>query len=144
MWLSVVTRTFALTHALTDDGRRVEAYQQVITGRGATDIGMHLDRQDLHGDGHLHPVDTYFSLARGVKHVVMLPPGPQDLFPDKASFPRVIDVSLAEVIVRRGGFYFTLTPDIRDAPLCLFIPRGWHHWLLGSGAWHVAYGGSRA
>lgn len=31
-----------------------------------------------------------------------------------------------------------------DGPLTLFMPSGWHHWLLGDidAPWHVVYGGS--
>jgi len=48
----------------------VPLYDQVIVGSGQTGIGIH---RDVHGAGR-RPVCTCLCLARGVKHVMLLPP----------------------------------------------------------------------
>ncbi len=46
----------------------------------------------------------------------------------------------------RPRYFFDLAPvddeGGADGHLTLFIPRGWHHWLLADAAWHVVFGGS--
>jgi hypothetical protein len=123
------------------EDNHVPTYDQVIVGRGATDIGLHCDRF-CPPDSEPTNVDTYFTLARGKKYVVMLPPG-QTIFDERAEFPLNPSANLLEAIVESGGFIFDLEPVDKHTPACVYIPMGWHHWLLGGSAWAVAYGGSR-
>jgi hypothetical protein len=103
---------------------------------------MHIDQYREDCDAEYKPVDTYFSLARGLKHVIMLPPG-QTLFQGSQPFPLLPAYDVLEAILAAGGYIFDLEPIDRTTPSCLYIPKGWHHWLLGGSKWAVAYGGSR-
>jgi hypothetical protein len=149
-----------------DDGD-VPNFNQVIIGSGETDIGIHIDnaprpccgeggKRDYDmvdiddpqyksclsaGDNSVH-VDTYITMARGKKHVIMLPSG-GNFFGDKGPFPRNVDPDLMQKILDRGGYFFTLEPVDDDQHVTLFTPKGWHHWLLGKSSWHLIFGASR-
>ena len=150
-----------------DDGD-VPNFNQVIIGSGETDIGIHIDNapRPCCADGVAHRdydmvdvedpqyksclsdgensvhVDTYITMARGAKHVIMLPSG-GNFFGDKAPFPRNVDPELMKEILDHGGYFFTLEPVDDEQHVTLFTPKGWHHWLLGKSSWHLIFGASR-
>ena len=149
-----------------DDGD-VPYYHQIIVGSGSTDIGMHMDNApkpqhcrrtrrvydmvDMDDpeysttacDGNNSAlVDTWVTIARGSKLVVMLPPGGKVLQEDSA-FPTGDDHLLLRKIIDAGGFYFRWEPVSEDQQVTLFVPKGWHHWVLGNSLWHVIFGASR-
>jgi hypothetical protein len=152
--------------ACCDDGD-VPNFNQVIIGSGETDIGIHIDNaprpctagapgrdydmvdaQDPQyksclsaGDNSVH-VDTYITMARGCKHVIMLPSG-GNFFGEKSPFPRSVDPELMQKILDQGGYFFNLEPIDDQQHVTLFTPKGWHHWLLGKSDWHLIFGASR-
>jgi len=118
--------------------RKVPGYIQLIISSGPTDIGIHLD---VFGPTKI-PVNTYLTICRGVKQVIMLPPG-QTLFKENEPFPISPTNELITSIHSAGGFYFQLKPlDNQDKYLTLFVPKNWHHWLLGRTQWAVVFGSS--
>jgi hypothetical protein len=141
----------------------VPNFNQVIIGSGPTDIGIHSDTTKVEcveknfslvdrfdpqyancikeKEIRVH-VDTYFSIGKGKKHVIMLPPG-TNFFEPSARFPREFPPELVTEIVSRGGYVYSFQP-IDENHLCtVFTPKGWHHWLLGMDDWHLIYGASR-
>jgi hypothetical protein len=152
--------------ACCDEGD-VPNFNQVIIGSGETDIGIHIDNaprpcragapaRDYDmvdakdpqykaclsaGDNSVH-VDTYITMARGCKHVIMLPSG-GNFFGDKSPFPRSVDPELMQKILDHGGYFFNLEPIDDQQHVTLFTPKGWHHWLLGKSEWHLIFGASR-
>ncbi len=93
-------------------------------------------------DGPRVHVDTYFTVARGRKNVIMLPSG-GNFFGEKVPFPRDLTPDLIESILSRGGYFFSLEAISDTQFLTVFTPKGWHHWLLGMTDWHLIYGASR-
>lgn len=102
----------------------------------------------------------------------MLPPGKNDLFVEKQPFPLDITPDLlqkiqgtrhgvlpkkggrvrkrngvphnfANIQIERGGYYFEVKPFSSEKFAALFVPKGWHHWLLGKSDWAVGFGSSR-
>ena len=113
-------------------------------GSGPTDIGIHLDQYGCDKT----PVDTYFTMATGRKIVIMLPPTVNkesfaDWFDGKAKFPEKLTKEHVRKIIEAGGFYFDVAPaeGVRGQ-VTLFVPKGWHHWLLGMTKWAVIFGSS--
>ncbi|EKX35536.1 hypothetical protein GUITHDRAFT_146370 [Guillardia theta CCMP2712] len=149
----------------------VPNFNQVIIGSGHTDIGIHIDNaprpsscsQPAPGEkiaydmvDHKDPqysfclsageesvhVDTYITMARGCKYVIMLPSG-GNFFGDKQPFPKDVDFETMSKIVNAGGYYFSLEPVDPEQHVTLFTPKSWHHWLLGMSDWHLIFGASR-
>ena len=127
----------------------VPTYDQVIVSSGASDIGCH---QDNYGAAR-RPVDTYLTIVRGAKRVIMMPesaascafhalmhPEPPHPHPP---FPRDIASHVLAQLVAAGGFYFDLAPIDRHNHVTLFIPKGWHHWLECASDWAVVFSSSR-
>jgi hypothetical protein len=153
--------------ACCDDGD-VPNFNQVIIGSGETDIGIHIDNApkpccggsgvardydlvDIDDPQYTHcltkagtpvHVDTYITMARGCKHVIMLPSG-GNFFGEKTPFPRKVDPDLMHKILEHGGYHFKLEPIDAEQHVTLFTPKGWHHWLLGMSDWHLIFGASR-
>lgn len=101
------------------------------------------------GENSVH-VHTYITMARGKKHVIMLPPGSRgqdkpfaSFFEPKTPFPREVGPVLMKQLQDIGGYYFALEPIDDSQHVTLFTPKGWHHWLLGASDWHVIFGASR-
>ena len=150
-----------------DDGD-VPNYHQIIIVSGSTDIGLHMDNapkpqhcrraydmvdmddpeyntKACDGNNSAH-VDTWVTIVRGSKLVVMLPPGGKVLQEDSTfpvTFRTGVDRFLLRKILDAGGFYFKWEPVSEEQHVTLFVPKGWHHWVLGNSAWHVIFGASR-
>ena len=147
----------------------VPLYDQVIVGRGATGIGLHADAYGHGSERKL--VATCLTIARGSKHVLLLPPAcakpgaptmPDDAWADvAASFPFAPTPATLRRIAEAGGFLFRMraVSEAEGRSLALFLPAGWLHWLVGDGrgdgsevvageesssahGWHALYGGS--
>ena len=143
----------------------VPLYDQVIVGRGATGIGLHADAYGHGPERKL--VATCLTIARGSKHVLLLPPAcarpgeptkPDDAWADvAASFPFAPPPATLRRLVEAGGFLFRMraVSEADGRSLALFLPAGWLHWLVGDGrgddgddggggahGWHALYGGS--
>eukprot|EP01118_Nematostelium_gracile_P011081 TRINITY_DN3897_c0_g1_i1.p1 TRINITY_DN3897_c0_g1~~TRINITY_DN3897_c0_g1_i1.p1 ORF type:complete len:353 (+),score=66.40 TRINITY_DN3897_c0_g1_i1:1-1059(+) len=119
--------------------RVVPGYTQIIVGRGATDIGIHTD---VYGPQKIQ-VDTYITLCSGAKQVLMLPPNAGILSELPEKFPLDISLELAKKIHDEGGYFFELKRRSDKGHVTLFVPKGWHHWLLGRSNWAVIFGASR-
>ena len=57
-------------------------------------------------------------------------------------FPVDPQPELVQAIKAAGGAYFDLQPTPDGAPVTLYMPVGWLHWLIGASDWHVVFGGS--
>ena len=117
------------TCACCDDGD-VPNFNQVIIGSGETDIGIHIDNApkpcggggggaverdfdlvDIDDPQYQHclskggqpvHVDTYITMARGLKHVIMLPSG-GNFFGEKSRFPCSVSPGLMQQILDHKG-----------------------------------------
>ena len=158
----------------------IESYEHLIAGSRQSGIGMHRDRYvnrtaREQGGGPANapdrPMSTYISLAKGVKHIILLPPTrhggelAERLGGDgcdtadgrrtsaQRPFPTHPPPSLLQQVVAAGGYWFDLAAPSLAAPfrnvsaaavpgMCVFIPAGWWHWILSDTEWHVAWSGS--
>ncbi len=148
----------------------IPTYESLLVGGGATGVGMHRDRfvrdPSRPRGASERWMCTYISLARGVKHVLLLPPTPAGAqlaealggagcdepegrrASPAAPFPSRPPPEVLERVVTCGGYWFDLgAPSAPSEPdgggsLCLFLPAGWWHWLVGDCAWHVAWSAS--
>jgi len=75
--------------------------------------------------------------------MVMMLPSKGNLFSKDALFPRSVDPTLMTQILEVGGYFFTLEPAAKDENVTLFVPKGWHHWVLGKSESHLIFGASR-
>lgn len=121
----------------------VPAYSNVLVTRGGdVGIGMHVDTVDVGDEKVL--VDTYLSLVKGEKRVVMVPPGVRGFgavwLGGESGCEEVRDELrvLREKLFKAGGFAFIL----REGQT-LYIPRGWQHWLRAEPPSTVTITGSR-
>lgn len=121
--------------------RLVPTYTNVLMTQGINiGIGLHVDVDHYAKKGAV--IDTYLTLVVGIKQVLMLPPGdvPQALS-TLSAFPRALSKDTLRVIRAQKGFYFTLNACNR--PATLYIPRGWHHWLISTSPFTVAFTASK-
>lgn len=105
--------------------------------------------------GSMRPVATYLAICEGAKLVLLLPPN-QTLLPPGGDPDILLNPTpqfLADI--RAAGGYFFLLEDLPDkysswnsrdfdnfSATALYMPAGWHHWLVGLTDWHIVYGGS--
>jgi len=115
----------------------VPTYTNILITQGlGAGIGLHVDVDNFGRRGAV--IDTYLTLLFGTKLVALLPPNKVPAGVDSlAQFPDPISTSLLSEILQAGGNFFTL--DATHRPVTLFIPRGWHHWLISSSAQTMAF-----
>lgn len=137
----------------------VPTYDQIIVSSGFTDIGIHIDS---FGKSKV-PVDTYLTCICGMKLVIMMPPTTTSSSVITTQFSKlrfpfpdlpVVSVEDEEFrmrmkdvigIVNDVGGYCFLLKAVSDYQryATLFIPNGWHHWLLNLSSWTVLLSASQ-
>ncbi|WIA12812.1 hypothetical protein OEZ85_006442 [Tetradesmus obliquus] len=129
----------------------VPTYDQVIFGRGNASIGLHFDKDNACAGGSRRPVNTYLAICSGAKLTLLLPPD-QTLLPAGGDSALLLQPSqqLLDDVKAAGGYFFLMEDDGQlvegstngFSGTGLYMPTGWHHWLVGLTDWHVVYGGS--
>jgi hypothetical protein len=169
LWIAALLPRMAYPPWWPQSAVSIPSYEHLLVGCGASSVGMHRDRyvdqQRPVAPGCERLMCTYISLARGVKHVVLLPPTPTGAAlaellggdgcdePDGRStsasrrFPARPPPATLERVVSAGGFWFdhgarSLDPHEEQPAVCLFLPAGWWHWLVADADFHVAWSAS--
>ncbi|KAJ8905994.1 hypothetical protein NDN08_002494 [Rhodosorus marinus] len=118
--------------------RMVPTYTNILITQGETcGIGMHIDVDHYANSGPV--IDTYLTIIKGSKQVLMFPPNGSKEHEQigSSSLPKLLTKDQLERIVEGNGYFFTLSADPR--PRTLFIPRAWHHWLVSTSSESIAF-----